>query len=69
MGSLAALLFGSHQNGMKTFAGLAAVLTGAGFAIGFIAPDEVVMGGWVGGVVLFAFAFGLLAAFKKGLAA
>jgi hypothetical protein len=55
--------------GMKTFALLAAALTGAGFAIGMIAPDQVVMGGWVGGAVLFAFAFGLLAAFKKGLAA
>jgi hypothetical protein len=55
--------------GMKTFAVLAAVLTCAGFAIGFIAPDEVALGGWVGGVVLFAFAFGLLAAYKKGVAA
>jgi hypothetical protein len=52
--------------GMKTFAVLAAALTGAGFAIGLIAPDKVVMGGWVGGAVLFAFAFALLAAFKKG---
>ena len=54
---------------MKTFAGLAAALTSAGFAIGMIAPDAVVMGGWVGGAVLFAFAFGLLAAFRKGSAA
>jgi hypothetical protein len=52
--------------GMKTFAVLAAALLGAGFAIGFIAPDEVVMGGWVGGAILFASAFGLLAAFKRG---
>src|SRR5437764_10309231 len=51
--------------GMKTFALLAAALTGAGFAIGLLAPGEVVLGGWVGGVVLFAFAFGLLAAYKK----
>jgi hypothetical protein len=28
-----------------------------------------VLGGWVGGVILFAFAFGLLAAYRKGLAA
>ncbi|MGP0062222.1 MAG: DUF7010 family protein [Isosphaeraceae bacterium] len=51
--------------GMKTFAALAVALTGSGFAIGFLAPDRPVMGGWVGGVVLFAFAFALLAAFKK----
>jgi hypothetical protein len=50
--------------GMKTFAVLAAALTCAGFAIGFLAPDEVVMGGWVGGVILFAFAFALLAAYR-----
>jgi hypothetical protein len=55
--------------GMNTFAVLAAVLTGAGFAIGFMAPEQVVMGGWVRGAVLFAFAFGLLAAFRRGLAA
>jgi hypothetical protein len=52
--------------GMKTFAVLAAALTGAGFAIGLIAPDKVVLGGWVGGAILLAFAFGLLAAFKFG---
>jgi hypothetical protein len=54
--------------GMKTFAVLAATLTCAGLAIGFLAPAEVVMGGWVGGVVLFSFAFALLAAYKKGSA-
>ena len=54
--------------GMNTFAALAAALTGAGFAIGMIAPDKVAMGGWVGGAILFAFAFGLLAAFKRGSA-
>jgi len=54
--------------GMKTFAGLAAALIGSGYALGFMAPDELVMGGWVGGVILFAFAFGLLAAYKKSLA-
>ena len=31
-----------------------------------LAPDELALGGWVGGVVLFAFAFGLLAAYKQG---
>jgi len=50
--------------GMKTFALLAAALMAAGFAIGLNAPDQIVMGGWVGGAVLFAFAFALLAAFK-----
>jgi hypothetical protein len=52
--------------GMKTFAVLAAALVGAGYAFGFAAPDQVVMGGWVGGAILFAAAFGLLAAFKMG---
>ncbi len=55
--------------GMKTFAALGAALIGAGYAIGFRAPEAVVLGGGVGGVVLFAFAFGLLAAYRKGLAA
>jgi hypothetical protein len=55
--------------GMKTFAALAAALECAGLAIGFMAPDEVVLGGWVGGVILFAFAFVLLAAYKKGSSA
>jgi hypothetical protein len=50
--------------GMKTFAVLAAALLTAGYAIGLIAPDQIVMGGWVGGAILFAFAFALLAAFK-----
>lgn len=53
--------------GMRAFAGLAAALTCAGFAIGMMARDHVVMGGWVGGVVLFAFAFALLAAYRWGL--
>jgi len=53
--------------GMKTFALLAAALISGGFAIGLIAPDDLVMGGWVGGAVLFVFAFGLFAAFKKGM--
>ncbi len=52
--------------GMKTFAALAASLVCAGFAIGFIAPDEVVLGGLVGGAILFVFAFALLAAFRMG---
>jgi hypothetical protein len=55
--------------GMWTFAALAAALICAGYAIGLIAPDEVVLGGWVGGVILSAFAFGLLAAYRKGSAA
>jgi hypothetical protein len=52
--------------GMKTFAALAAALICAGFAIGLMAPDEVVLGGWVGGSILFAFAFALLAAVRMG---
>ena len=54
--------------GMKTFALLAAALIGSGFAIGWFAPNQVVMGGWVGGGVLFVFAFCLFAAYKKGIA-
>jgi hypothetical protein len=54
--------------GMKTFAALAATLVCAGFAIGMMAPNQLVMGGWVGSVVLFAFAFGLLVAYKRSLA-
>jgi hypothetical protein len=51
---------------MRTFAGLAAALVSAGLAIGMMAPDRVVIGGWVGGVILFVFAFVLLAAYKWG---
>jgi hypothetical protein len=54
--------------GMKTYAVLALALSCAGFAIGLRASNSVLMGGWVGGVVLLAFAFVLLAAYKKGLA-
>jgi hypothetical protein len=50
--------------GMRTFAGLAAALVSAGFAIGMKAPGRVVLGGWAGGVILFVFAFVLLAAYK-----
>jgi hypothetical protein len=50
--------------GMRTFAGLAAALVSAGFAIGFVTPGRVVLGGWVGGVILFVFAFVLLAAYR-----
>jgi hypothetical protein len=50
--------------GMKTFALLAAALMGAGYAIGLFAPAQVVLGGWVGGGILFAFAFALLVACK-----
>lgn len=53
--------------GMKTFAALAATLLCAGFAIGMLAPDKLALGGWIGGTVLFTFAFGLLAAYKRGL--
>ncbi len=52
--------------GMKTFAALSGALIGAGYAIGFIAPDQVVMGGWTGAIILFGFAFALLAAYRKG---
>jgi len=52
--------------GMRTFAGLAAAMTCAGFAIGLMAPHHIVLGGWVGGVILFVFAFGLLAAYRRG---
>jgi hypothetical protein len=51
---------------MRTFAVLAAALVSAGFAIGLRAPDRVALGGWVGGVILFVFAFVLLAAYKRG---
>ena len=66
------LIVGAHYlpfvflYGMRTFAGLAAALASAGFAIGLMAPGCAVLGGWVGGVILFVFAFGLLAAYKKG---
>jgi hypothetical protein len=52
--------------GMKTFAILAAALLGAGFAIGLKAPENVVLGGWIGGGILFVAAFGLLAAYNMG---
>jgi hypothetical protein len=50
--------------GMRTFAVLAAALLCAGFAIGMMAPNQVVLGGWAGGIVLFGFAFVLLAAYR-----
>jgi hypothetical protein len=52
--------------GMRTFAGLAAALIGAGFVVGWMAPSHVVLGGWLGGAILFAFAFVLLAAYRMG---
>jgi hypothetical protein len=52
--------------GMRTFAVLAATLIACGYAIGLLAPDEILLGGWVGGVVLLVFAAGLLAAYRKG---
>ena len=51
--------------GMKTFAGLAAALVSAGLAIGRMAHGRVVLGGWVGGVILFVFAFVLLAVYRR----
>jgi hypothetical protein len=53
--------------GMRTFAALAAALIGAGYAIGLLAPDEVLLGGWVGGLIRLAFAGGLLAAYRQGV--
>lgn len=55
--------------GMRTFAGLAAALLCAGFAIGDLAPDRLVLGGWAGGLILLGFAFGLLVAYRTGRAA
>jgi hypothetical protein len=52
--------------GMRTFAALAAALIGAGYAIGLLAPNEVVLGGWAGGLILLVSAAGLLAAYRKG---
>jgi Family of unknown function (DUF7010) len=49
--------------GMRTFAVLAAAMLCAGFAIGMTAPNQVVLGGWVGGIELFGFAFILLAVY------
>jgi hypothetical protein len=54
--------------GMKTFALLAAALISGGFAIAMIAPNEEVLGGWVGGAILFGFSWVLFTAFKKGIA-
>jgi hypothetical protein len=51
--------------GMRTFFDLASALICAGFAIGVMAPGRVVLGGWVGGAILFVFAFGLLAAYRR----
>jgi hypothetical protein len=52
--------------GMRTFAVLAAALVGCGYAIALLAPDEVLLGGWVGGGVLLIFAAGLFIAYRKG---
>jgi hypothetical protein len=52
--------------GMKTYAGLAATLVAAGYAIGIVIPSRIVIGGWVGGAILVTFAFALLVAYKKG---
>src|SRR5215813_10992983 len=52
--------------GMRTFAVLSAILIACGYAIGMLAPDEVLLGGWVGGGVLLVFAGVLLAAYWQG---
>jgi hypothetical protein len=41
-------------------------MIGSGMAIAMMAPEQVELGGWVGGAILCGFAFALLAAFKKG---
>lgn len=69
------IIVGAHYlpfvflHGMKTFAALAGAMLCAGFATGLLAPDRIAIGGWVGGGILFAFAFALLAAYRKGRAA
>jgi hypothetical protein len=65
------LIVGAHYlpfvflYGMRTFAVLAASLIGAGWAIGMLAPDQIVLGGWAGSAILFVFAFALLAAYGR----
>jgi hypothetical protein len=44
---------------------LAVALIVVGYVLGFLAPDRVVLGGWAGGLILFAFAFVLLTAYKR----
>ena len=51
--------------GMRTYAALAASLICAGFAIGLLAPQRIVMGGWAGGIIVLVFAIGLLGAFRR----
>jgi hypothetical protein len=55
--------------GMKTFGFLAGAMLVAGFAIGMRAPEQVVLGGWVGGGILLAFAVILGVVFRKELSA
>jgi hypothetical protein len=69
------LIVGAHYlpfvflYGMWTFAALAAALVCAGLATGLWVPDAIILGGWVGGGILFGFALALLAAYKRGEAA
>ena len=44
---------------------LVASLIGAGWAIGILAPDLIVLGGWAGRAILLVFAFALLAAYGR----
>jgi hypothetical protein len=72
------LIVGAHYlpfiflYGMKTFAFLAGSMMAAGFLIGMFASQWVVLGGWVGGGILFIFAgvlavvFGQKASQKNG---
>jgi hypothetical protein len=53
--------------GMRTFAALAAALIFAGWLIAMCAPNVPVLGGWLGGAILFVFAFVLVAAYQRGL--
>jgi hypothetical protein len=55
--------------GMKTFGVLASAMLVAGFAIGTQVPQQVVLGGWVGGGILLAFAGVLWMVFRKELSA
>ncbi len=55
--------------GMKTYGVLAAVLISSGFAIAFGSPNRITLGGWVGGGILFVFAFVLLMAYRQELPA
>jgi hypothetical protein len=53
--------------GMRTFAGLSGALILAGVVLGFRYPDQVVIGGWIGGGILLLFAFLLFIAYRREL--